>query len=97
MKAQPLPPAPLKRWRGPRVAVLALVLCSLLVPFAFLLFDRAPPVCKRSLAPHPTHPKRSLGSPPPPVGSERLVPRLPHGFFVERLLTASSTPFLGCC
>jgi alpha-1,4-galacturonosyltransferase len=42
MKAQPLPPAPLKRRRGPRVAVLALVLCSLLVPFAFLLFDRAP-------------------------------------------------------
>ncbi|XP_004958714.1 probable galacturonosyltransferase 7 isoform X1 [Setaria italica] len=41
MKAQPLLPAPLKRRRGPRVAVLALVLCSLLVPFAFL-FDRAP-------------------------------------------------------
>ncbi|CAN6169271.1 unnamed protein product [Urochloa humidicola] len=41
MKAQPLLPAPLKRRRGPRVAVLALVLCSLLVPLAFL-FDRAP-------------------------------------------------------
>ncbi|CAL5071127.1 unnamed protein product [Urochloa decumbens] len=41
MKAQPLLQAPLKRRRGPRVAVLALVLCSLLVPFAFL-FDRAP-------------------------------------------------------
>lgn len=41
MKSQPLLPAPLKRRRGPRVAVLALVLCSLLVPFAFL-FDRAP-------------------------------------------------------
>jgi alpha-1,4-galacturonosyltransferase len=42
MKAQPLLPAPLKRRRAPRVAVLALVLCSLLVPFAFLLFDRGP-------------------------------------------------------
>ncbi|CAL5084710.1 unnamed protein product [Urochloa decumbens] len=41
MKAQPLLPASLKRRRAPRVAVLALVLCSLLVPFAFL-FDRAP-------------------------------------------------------
>jgi len=41
MKAQPLLPAALKRRRGPRVAVLALVFCSLLVPFAFL-FDRAP-------------------------------------------------------
>lgn len=41
MKAQPLLPAALKRRRGPRVAVLALVLCSLLVPLAFL-FDRAP-------------------------------------------------------
>jgi len=41
MKAQPLLPAVLKRLRAPRVAVLALVLCSLLVPLAFL-FDRAP-------------------------------------------------------
>lgn len=41
MKAQPLLPAALKRRRAPRVAVLALVLCSLLVPFAFL-FDRGP-------------------------------------------------------
>jgi alpha-1,4-galacturonosyltransferase len=53
MKAQPLLPAPLKRRRGPRVAVLALVLCSLLVPLAFL-FDRAPsgtyPTLPRSLA-----------------------------------------------
>jgi hypothetical protein len=41
MKAQPLLLPALKRRRGPRVAVLALVLCSLLVPLAFL-FDRAP-------------------------------------------------------
>ncbi|KAJ1292457.1 hypothetical protein BS78_02G392700 [Paspalum vaginatum] len=41
MKAQPLLPAPLKRRRAPRVAVLTLVFCSLLVPFAFL-FDRGP-------------------------------------------------------
>uniref|UniRef100_A0A0E0EG98 Hexosyltransferase n=1 Tax=Oryza meridionalis TaxID=40149 RepID=A0A0E0EG98_9ORYZ len=41
MKATLLPPPPpAKRRRGPRVAVLALVLCSLLVPLAFL-FDRS--------------------------------------------------------
>jgi alpha-1,4-galacturonosyltransferase len=36
----PPPPPPAKRRRGPRVAVLALFLCSLLVPLAFL-FDRS--------------------------------------------------------
>ncbi|XP_062188247.1 probable galacturonosyltransferase 7 [Phragmites australis] len=42
MKAPPLlPAAAAKRRMGPRVAVLALVLCSLLVPFTFL-FDRSP-------------------------------------------------------
>ncbi|KAL5198877.1 hypothetical protein ABZP36_002389 [Zizania latifolia] len=43
MKATPPPPpaAAAKRLRGPRVVVLALVFCSLLVPFAFL-FDRSP-------------------------------------------------------
>ncbi|XP_052163123.1 probable galacturonosyltransferase 7 isoform X2 [Oryza glaberrima] len=41
MKATLLPPPPpAKRRRGPRVAVLALFLCSLLVPLAFL-FDRS--------------------------------------------------------
>ncbi|KAM0834442.1 hypothetical protein ACQ4PT_063595 [Festuca glaucescens] len=34
-------PTPSQRRRGPRVALLALVLCSLLVPLAFI-FDRAP-------------------------------------------------------
>ncbi|KAL6896626.1 hypothetical protein ACP4OV_007198 [Aristida adscensionis] len=41
MKAPPLLPAASKRRRGPRGAALALLLCSLLVPLAFL-FDRAP-------------------------------------------------------
>ncbi|KAM0834441.1 hypothetical protein ACQ4PT_063595 [Festuca glaucescens] len=36
-------PTPSQRRRGPRVALLALVLCSLLVPLAFI-FDRAPSV-----------------------------------------------------
>uniref|UniRef100_J3MP70 Hexosyltransferase n=1 Tax=Oryza brachyantha TaxID=4533 RepID=J3MP70_ORYBR len=40
MKATPPPPGAAKRRRGPRVAVLALVFCSLLVPLAFL-FDRS--------------------------------------------------------
>jgi hypothetical protein len=39
MKATAPPPA--KRRRGPRLAVLALVFCSLLVPIAFL-FNRFP-------------------------------------------------------
>jgi alpha-1,4-galacturonosyltransferase len=34
-------PTPSQRRRGPRAALLALVLCSLLVPLAFI-FDRAP-------------------------------------------------------
>ena len=34
-------PTPSQRRRGPRVALLALVFCSLLVPLAFI-FDRAP-------------------------------------------------------
>jgi hypothetical protein len=38
---EPMKPTPSQRRRGPRVALLALVLCSLLVPLAFI-FDRAP-------------------------------------------------------
>ncbi|TVU01169.1 hypothetical protein EJB05_53382 [Eragrostis curvula] len=41
MKTQPLLAAAAKRRRGPRAAVLALLLCSLLVPLAFL-FDLSP-------------------------------------------------------
>jgi hypothetical protein len=65
MKAQPLLPAALKRRRGPRVAVLALVLCSLLVPLAFL-FDRAPSGTYRTLP-------RSL----PPNARARITARSP--------------------
>jgi hypothetical protein len=67
MKAQPLLPAALKRRRGPRVAVLALVLCSLLVPLAFL-FDRAPSGTYRTLP-------RSL----PPNARARITARVPAG------------------
>ena len=51
-------PTPSQRRRGPRVALLALVLCSLLVPLAFV-FDRAP--AGTSLPPTPSaYPSLSL-------------------------------------
>jgi hypothetical protein len=75
MKAQPLLLPALKRRRGPRVAVLALVLCSLLVPLAFL-FDRAPsgtstvyPTLSRSL---PLIPHWVGSAGPAALGSPRL-------------------------
>jgi hypothetical protein len=51
---------PAKRRRGPRLAVLALVFCSLLVPIAFL-FNRFPAGESSASSPSRPHARRTPG------------------------------------
>jgi hypothetical protein len=104
MKAQPLLPAPLKRRRGPRVAVLALVLCSLLVPLAFL-FDRAPSGTYPTL-PYPSSLACALGwdsgARGPPRSDHRVsaggsgAPAPSSGYRAPVLINLRLSPFRDC-
>lgn len=60
---------PAKRRRGPRLAVLALVFCSLLVPITFL-FNRFPA--------GEFFPSLSVPRPSPRISVMRVAPRLPR-------------------
>jgi len=75
---------PAKRRRGPRLAVLALVFCSLLVPIAFL-FNRFPAGESSALSPPPRPSARGgpgFGECGRRRGSDRrLAPRI---YFAER-------------
>jgi alpha-1,4-galacturonosyltransferase len=69
-------PTPSQRRRGPRVALLALVLCSLLVPLAFI-FDRAPsgtPLSASRPTPLVVAPARGSANAHASGGSGRPVP-----------------------
>ena len=91
---------PAKRRRGPRLAVLALVFCSLLVPIAFL-FNRFPAGESSALSPPPR--PRARGGPGfgecgRRRGSDRrLAPRIYCGERCSRLLSSSVAYWRFCC